>query len=41
MTNCGGWEAITVSPRDKLTRKTEEKIVSHNEFGERQGCWKP
>jgi hypothetical protein len=36
---CGGWEKITLSHKDVLTRDTKAEIVSHNEFGEKQGCW--
>lgn len=36
---CGGWERITLSHKDVLTRETKEQIVANNEFGEKQGCW--
>ena len=39
--NCVGWRKIPTSPKDKFTRKTLERIVGHNEYGERLGCWKP
>ena len=37
-TMCGGFYAIRPSPADKLTRGTQEQIVSHNEHGEKLGC---
>lgn len=37
-TVCGGFYAIRPSPADKLSRGTEEQIVSHNEHGEKLGC---
>lgn len=39
ISGCGGWEPITVSKYDKLTRETKNKILAHDEFGEKMGCW--
>lgn len=38
--NCAGWQAISLSKRDRLTRDTESMILEHNRQGEKQGCWK-
>jgi hypothetical protein len=38
--NCAGWQQINPSRKDALTQGTKRQILSHNEFGEKQGCWK-
>lgn len=39
--NCAGWRQINPSRNDVLTEGTAKQILGHNEFGERQDCWKP
>lgn len=40
MSNCAGWDPINPSRKDVLTDGTAKQIVAHNEFGEKQRCWK-
>lgn len=38
---CAGWSPIYVSRADVLSNGTAQAILSHNQYGERLGCWKP
>ena len=38
MFTCAGWEKIEPSQND--TAKTKRQVLSHNNFGRRQSCWK-
>ncbi len=37
--SCVGWKVIHLSQQDTLTEATKQQILTHNEWGARQGCW--
>jgi hypothetical protein len=37
---CAGWEPIYFAPGDKVADATIRKVVGHDEYGVKMGCWK-